>query len=176
MFLPILIAQMVMEKSSRQMSGYQKTITEEIDVTTGQNFYTFAKKVNRFTMQFRDLIRTANALVADLAWTDRALKSLSLFYDRLKSEDVKYWCAILNTEEPNSARRGELQNIEKELKDIVEYQQNTTDNLRLAAENIRERSAAELGVVCRDMKPFGGGRQLIDRRSIALSHKEIARS
>jgi hypothetical protein len=59
---------MAIERSPGQMSGYQKTITEEIDVTTGQSFYTFAKKVNRFTMQFRELIRTAYALVADLAW------------------------------------------------------------------------------------------------------------
>ena len=58
MFLPILIAQMVVERSSGQMSIHQRTITEKIDVTTGHNFYKFAKKVNRSTMQFRESIRT----------------------------------------------------------------------------------------------------------------------
>jgi hypothetical protein len=35
-------------------------------------------------------MRTANVLVANLGGGDRALKPLSLFYDRLKSEDVNY--------------------------------------------------------------------------------------
>jgi hypothetical protein len=85
LLLPIIIAELIIEISSSQMRPHQKDITEGIEVATGQNQYNFAKKVNRLTIDHRNLTKQTNILMTNLVWTEMKLKSLSLLYGRLNN-------------------------------------------------------------------------------------------
>jgi hypothetical protein len=145
MLLPILIAELVIKLSSTQMHWHQTMITEGIEVSTGQNAYSFEEKVNRLTIKHRDLIKQTNVLITNLVWTEMKLKSLSLFYDRLGNSTPNYWSHI---EDLLPANRGDqVKEAAEALQGMIEHQQSVTDNLLLSAQNVRERAQSQLSMV-----------------------------
>jgi hypothetical protein len=145
LLLPIIIAGLVIGISSKPINSHQKTITEVIEVATGQNEYTFAKKVNRLTIRHRSLTKQTNELITNLVWTEMKLKSLSLFYDQLDKSGPDCWNDIKKS-------------IPLALKGMIEHQRSVTDNLLLSSQNVRERAQSQLSVVRRPSKGWYQGR------------------